>query len=87
MSREQDLVGVVKKQLLNRLQRLAVEEQGSQHAQRGLIGSAQPTRWRTDLLEHGDRTQNALVLDALSIPAFKCMTCFQVHEPGRAISP
>jgi len=49
MRREQDKVGVVKLQPLGRFQRLALQEQRCQHAQRSLIGSAQPTRWGTAL--------------------------------------
>lgn len=44
VGREQDAVGVVEVQALDRLQRLVFQEQGGQHAQRGLIGCAQSTR-------------------------------------------
>jgi hypothetical protein len=46
---DQDTVGVLKMQALGRLQRLALQEQRCQHAQRGLVGSAQSMRRGTAL--------------------------------------
>ena len=49
MRGDQDAVGVLQMQALGRLQRLALQELRRQHAQRGLVGSAQAARCGTAL--------------------------------------